>query len=147
MKLGHTAIMALGFLALTMAAGDVALAQPHPLRAVVTATPATWFDADYNTSQLHARYSGGDLQLAGTVTQFRSDGTTPAPNTLFKVDIPNPGGDVLAACFTAANQARLAGGSHTLRVSVSMVSSLNIAAGEANPPRGGVRLVICELDP
>jgi hypothetical protein len=123
-------------------------------RAIILTAPASYFDVQYDVSTTSASFEAGtaaswqELVVAGTARSFQSDGTTPAANTRFSLDVTG-GADsnALGVCFQTLNQARLAGGSHVFRMEVVLNNSQAIASGNVTVAASNVRRVGCQIDP
>jgi hypothetical protein len=165
MNRGRTALLLAAAGVMLIAYDDTASAQrptltpqPRPTSAPTITRPSSTVTVDLDATTIHTSlkndvrlspganpaFLGGWLTLSGTATAATADGTPPAVGTRIQIVVD---GDVegLTTCFTAANQARLAGGKHTLRVSVAaLVGGFPADRGDIQVP---IKNITCEIDP
>jgi hypothetical protein len=149
MNVVRTALLvgALGILAVVDAN-----AQPLPVpRPLQMNLKATWFTVDFDTATVHPGFWGGtttpdaQVRFIGPTLAFNSDGTTPAKGATFALYVSSTHNDGITACFALANQARLAGGHHTLRIKMRYQTPLILTASEGVTVKDGN--IDCEVDP
>jgi hypothetical protein len=138
---------ALGILAVANADAQT----PPILRPLQIPKTATWFTVDFDTATMHPGFWGGtttpdaQVRFVGPPLAFHTDGTAPATGATFSLYVSSTHNDGITACFTLANQARFAGGHHTLRIKMRYQTPLMLTASEGVTVKDGN--LDCEVDP